>query len=146
MWCLTLLTCNLLDNKVKTYYIDASGLTVGRLVNLMKKMLQPSITQANGPHPYRTQANWLLLVENCSKILANPTKINKKRYYFHSGCPGGLRTLTWRQLRLVNSEKVVELAFHRVLPSTQQAREFTKKVRFHRSARLVTSKPRSVLF
>ncbi len=114
---------------MKIYYINAEGLKLGRLVNVIKKTVQRiyhSRADYSGP------PNSLVLVGNCSRITTYPSKMKSRKYYFHSGCPGGLRTVTWEQMRLSSSERLVELALRRMLPNSQQARILLKKLRLHR--------------
>ena len=116
---------------LKIYHIDAEGMKLGRLASVIKKTVLFHITTAND-RPYKSVPNYLIVVSNCSKILTSPNRIRNKKYFFHSGCPGGLRTLSWGALNLTNPEKVVELALRRMLPSTVHSKNILRKVRFHR--------------
>ncbi len=112
---------------MKLYYIDAEGMKLGRLVAVVKKTLQYAAKS------YVTSPKWLILVGNCSKLAAPKNKIRTKKYYFHSGCPGGLRTLTWKEARLTYSEKVIELAFRRMLGDIPRSRSLVRKLRLDRN-------------
>ena len=116
---------------LKIYHIDAEGMKLGRLASVIKKTVLFHITTAND-RPYKSVPNYLIVVSNCSKILTSPNRIRNKKYFFHSGCPGGLRTLSWGALNLTNPEKVVELALRRMLPTTVNSKNILRKVRFHR--------------
>lgn len=112
---------------MKLYYIDAEGMKLGRLMNVVKKTLQYTAKS------YEASPQWLVLVSNCSKLAAPKNKMRTKKYYFHSGCPGGLRTLTWKEVRLTSSEKLIELAFRRMLSDTPRARSLIRKLRLNRN-------------
>ncbi len=116
---------------MKIYYINAEGLKLGRLINVIQKTVK---CMYHSRAEYSGSPNWLVIVENCSRISTSPNKMRNKKYYFHSGCPGGLRTITWSQMRLSNPEKLVELAFRRMLPNSKQARALLKRLRLHRSS------------
>lgn len=100
---------------------------LGRLISIIRKTAVPTSDF------HTTSFNWLLIVENCSKISTSIKKRKSTKYYFHSGCPGGLRTLTWKQLQLSTPEKLVELAFRRMFPRNAQSRLLMKKLRLHRT-------------
>lgn len=105
---------------------------LGRLANAIKKTLHfhaPALPD----RCYGSTPNYLIIVSNCSKILTTPAKSHNKKYYFHSGRPGGLKTLSWRELQLANPEKMIELALRRMLPRATRSKGPLKKVRFHRN-------------
>lgn len=116
---------------MKIYHIDAEGMKLGRLASVVKRALYFQACAGLDRH-YGFAPNYLIVVSNCSKILTAPSRAQNKKYYFHSGCPGGLRTSSWEELQLANPEKMVELALRRMLSSTAHSKNLLRKVRFHR--------------
>lgn len=85
-----------LEVEAKWYLIDAEGKTLGRLAvtiaNILRGKNKPEFT----PH---VDTGDFVVVINSSKIKVTGKKETDKVYYHHTGFPGGLRSINFRDLQ-----------------------------------------------
>lgn len=109
----------------KWYVIDAEGQTLGRLAAEAAILLR-------GKHkPYfstNIDTGDYVIVINASKIKLTGRKLEQKRYYRHTGYPGGLRSVSAGELLETKPELVLEKAIKGMLPHTKLGREQAKKL------------------
>src|SRR5438876_5076291 len=75
------------------YLVDADGQTLGRLATRIADMLRGKGKPQFTPH---VDTGDFIVVVNAEKIQVTGSKLDQKRYYRHSGYPGGLRSRTLR--------------------------------------------------
>jgi large subunit ribosomal protein L13 len=98
----------------KWVIIDASGLVVGRLASIVAMRLRGKHRATFTPH-VDTGDN--VIVINAEKVVFTGNKLKDKRYYWHTGYPGGIKERTAGNLlggRFPN--RVIEKAVERMLP------------------------------
>ena len=105
---------NVKDLKRDWFIVDADGLVLGRLAVILANRLR-------GKHkPFFTpnmQCGDNIIVVNCEKVLLTGQKKQKKQYYWHTGYPGGIKSVTPEKiLEGKNPSKVIELAVKRMIP------------------------------
>ena len=76
------------------YVVDADGQTLGRLATRIADTLRGKGKPAYTPH---VDTGDFVIVVNAEKIRVTGNKLDQKRYYRHSGYPGGLRSRTLRE-------------------------------------------------
>src|SRR3954470_24946044 len=76
------------------YVVDAEGQTLGRLATRIADTLRGKGKAAYTPH---VDTGDFVVVVNAEKIQVTGNKLDQKRYYRHSGYPGGLRSRTLRE-------------------------------------------------
>ena len=76
------------------YLVDAEGKTLGRLATQIADTLRGKQKPQYTPH---VDTGDLVIVVNAEKIQVTGNKLDQKRYYRHSGYPGGLRSRTLRE-------------------------------------------------
>ncbi len=116
------------DVEKKWYVVDASGKVLGRLANRIAVVLM-------GKHkpiytPYVDTGDYVIVV-NADKVVLTGKKLDQKKYYRHSGYPGGLKEITARQMFEKHPEKVVYLAVKRMLPKNKLGRKMLKKLKVY---------------
>jgi large subunit ribosomal protein L13 len=97
----------------KWVVIDAKGLVVGRLATIIATRLKGKHKPAYTPH---VDMGDNVIVVNASKVAFSGKKYEDKRYYWHTGYPGGIKTRTPRQI--IEGKfpgRVVEKAVERML-------------------------------
>ena len=98
----------------KWVLIDAEGLVVGRLAVIIANRLRGKHKPTFTPH---MDCGDNVIVINCEKIAFTGKKDQQKRYYRHTGFPGGIKERTVEQIRVgKNPERVLQLAVQRMLP------------------------------
>jgi large subunit ribosomal protein L13 len=110
------------------YVVDAEGLVLGRLASEVARVLRGKHKPIFAPH---IDTGDFVVVVNAAKIAVDPKKGADKRYYRHSGYPGGLRSESLAELLARNPERVVRLAVKGMLPKGPLGRQMLKKLKVH---------------
>ena len=93
--------------------IDADGLIVGRLAAIIANRLRGKHKPTFTPH---MDCGDNIIVINCEKLAFSGKKDQQKRYYHHTGFPGGIKERSVGQLQSKAPERVLQLAVQRMLP------------------------------
>jgi large subunit ribosomal protein L13 len=72
-----------------------------------------------------------VIVINAEKVALSGNKLEDKRAYRHSGYPGGLRSVAYRDLLARHPEKVVEKAVRGMLPKNSLGRQMLRKLKVY---------------
>lgn len=115
------------DIKRTWHLIDLDGQILGRAAVKIATLLQGKGKSLTGSH--LDQGDYVVAI-NSEKIIVTGKKLIDKKYYSHSGFPGGFKTLTLEQLLAKDSRKVIEKAVKGMLPKDkhQQDRERRLKI------------------
>jgi large subunit ribosomal protein L13 len=114
------------DIERRWWVVDAEGQTLGRLAS----KIAPYLTGKNKPiYTPNLDTGDFVIVINCDKIKVTGKRLIQKRYYRHSGYPGGIRSLTLEQLMEKRPDRAVELAIKGMLPSSALGRQMLKKLK-----------------
>jgi len=94
--------------------IDAEGLVVGRLASIIAMRLRGKHKPTYTPH---VDDGDNVIVINAGKAILTGNKYANKKYYWHTGYPGGIKERTARQIFEGRfPERVVEKAVERMIP------------------------------
>jgi len=107
---------------------DASGQVLGRLASQVAKLLMGKHKSIYTPH---LDTGDYVMVLNAAKVEVSGKKANQKIYYRHSGYPGGLKEITFRELFSKDPTQVVEAAVKGMLPKSRLGRAMFKKLRVY---------------
>ena len=106
------------------YVVDAEGQILGRLATRIADTLRGKGKPTYTPH---VDSGDFVIVVNAEKIVATGNKLDQKRYYRHSGYPGGLRSRTLREQLERRPTEVIRTAVKGMLPKNRLAsRQITK--------------------
>ena len=106
------------------YLVDADGQTLGRLATQIADTLRGKRKPQFTPH---VDTGDFVIVVNAEKIVTTGAKLDKKRYYRHSGYPGGLSSRTLREQLERRPTEVIRSAVKGMLPKNKLAsRQLTK--------------------
>jgi large subunit ribosomal protein L13 len=114
----------------KWYVIDASGKVLGRLATRIAKILMGKHKPNYTPH---VDTGDYVIVVNADKVVLTGKKLDQKVYYWHSGYPGGLKSLTARQMLEKHPERLIWLAVKRMLPKNRKGRKMLKRLKVYAS-------------
>ena len=107
------------------YVIDAEGKTLGRVAtkaaNILHGKHKPTYT------PYVDCGDNVIII-NASKVKLTGKKLTDKKYYNHSGYPGGLRERTAEVMINEYPEEMLERAIKGMLPHNRLGRAMGKKL------------------
>lgn len=113
-----------LEVERKWYVIDAEGKTLGRLATLAANMLRGKHKPQYTPH---VDTGDFIIVINAEKVVVTGKKETDKIYYSHTGFPGGLKAIAFKDLMAKNPCLAVEKAVKGMLPhNTLGQEQFTK--------------------
>jgi large subunit ribosomal protein L13 len=110
------------------HVVDAEGLVLGRLASEVARVLRGKHKPIYAPH---VDTGDFVIIINAARIPVDPKKGANKRYYRHSGYPGGLRSETLTNLMARDPERVVRLAVKGMLPKGPLGRKMLKKLKIH---------------
>lgn len=109
----------------KWYVIDAEGKPLGRVASKAAHILRGKHKATYTPH---IDCGDYVIIINASKVLLTGNKLEDKKYYSHSGYPGGLRTRTAKEMVEKYPEEIVEKAVKGMLPKNRLGRAMYKKL------------------
>jgi large subunit ribosomal protein L13 len=110
------------------YLVDAEGKTLGRLATQIADTLRGKRKPQYTPH---VDTGDFVVVVNAEKILVTGNKLDQKRYYRHSGYPGGLRSRTLREQLDRRPTEVLRVAVKGMLPKNRLARQQLTKLKIY---------------
>jgi large subunit ribosomal protein L13 len=110
------------------YAVDAEGRTLGRLATRIADTLRGKLKPEYTPH---IDTGDFVVVVNAEKIVVTGNKLRDKRYYRHSGYPGGLRSRTLSEMLDRQPEEVIRKAVKGMLPRNRLARAQINKLKVY---------------
>ena len=109
--------------------IDAENAIVGRLAAYISKVLRGK--NKNQYTPFMDNGDFII-VTNIEKIRFTGKKINNKKYYRHTGYPGGIKFTTPSILFKKKPDQILKLAVKRMLPGGPLAKKQLSKLKIYK--------------
>ena len=109
--------------------INAENLIVGRLAAYISVVLRGK--NKNQFTPNMDNGDFIV-VTNVDKIKFTGKKLNNKKYYRHTGYPGGIKSTTPNLLMNKKPEEVLKLAVKRMLPGGPLAKKQLSKLKMYK--------------
>jgi len=127
----TVMTPFIKKNEVKKdwYVINAQNAVVGRLAAYISKVLRGKNKSSFNPH---IDNGDFVVVTNIEKIKFSGKKMKEKKYYKHTGHPGGIKETTpmiFKEKK--QSENILKLAVKRMLPGGPLAKKQLTKLKIY---------------
>ncbi|MQA66515.1 MAG: 50S ribosomal protein L13 [Alphaproteobacteria bacterium] len=117
------------DIEKKWIVIDADGLVLGRLAAIIADRLRGKHKTTFTPH---MDCGDHIVVINAEKVHLTGKKMADKRYYRHTGYPGGIKeTSPAKLLGGAHPERVITLAVERMVPRGPLGRQQMKHLRVY---------------
>ena len=111
------------------YEIDAKNAVVGRLATVVSKIIRGKNKNTYTPHMDHGD---FVVVKNVEKIRFTGNKYKNKKYYKHTGHPGGIKEITPEKLNEKNKfADVLKLAVKRMLPGGPLAKKQLTKLKIY---------------
>jgi len=110
------------------YVVDADGKTLGRLASRIAAILKGKHKPIYAPH---TDVGDYVIVINADKIHVTGRKMLQKMYHRHSGYPGGLKSISLRDLLQRHPTRAIEFAVKGMLPKNRLGRRMFKKLKVY---------------
>ena len=112
----------------KWYEIDAKNAVVGRLATIITKILRGKNTAKFTPHMDHGD---FVVVKNIEHIKFTGNKFLNKKYYRHTGYPGGIKETTPEKISLKKPGEILKLAVKRMLPGGPLAKKQLSKLKIY---------------
>ena len=113
------------------YEIDASNAVVGRLASIIAKILRGKNKATFTPHMDNGD---FVVVKNIEKIKFTGKKFQNKKYYRHTGYPGGIKETTPEKLFDKKPGEVLKLAVKRMLPGGPLAKKQLTNLKIYKGS------------
>ncbi len=110
------------------YITDAEGQVLGRLATRIATVLRGKHTPAFSPH---LDAGDFVIVVNAKGIRLTGKKLTDKKYYRHSGYPGGIRQASAQQVLDRHPTRVIRDAVEGMLPKNRLGRRLATKLKVY---------------
>ena len=111
------------------YIINAQNAVVGRLAAYISKVLRGKNKSTYNPH---IDNGDYVIVTNIDKIKFTGKKFSNKKYFRHTGHPGGIKESTPSFLKEKNkTQEILKLAVKRMLPGGPLAKKQLTKLKIY---------------
>ena len=110
------------------YEIDASNAVVGRLATIITKILRGKNKTNFTPHMDNGD---FIIVKNVEHLKFTGNKFENKKYYRHTGYPGGIKETTPERLSVKKPGEILKLAVKRMLPGGPLAKKQLSKLKIY---------------
>lgn len=101
------------DIERRWFVVDADGKTLGRLSSDVAHVLRGKHKPAFTPH--MDNGDYVVIV-NAEKIRVTGKRAEQKKYYSHSGYPGGLKTRNYKDVLQNHPRRILEHSIRGMLP------------------------------
>jgi large subunit ribosomal protein L13 len=113
------------------FVVDAEGQTLGRLASQVAAVLRGKHKPQYSP---AVDVGDFVIVVNAEKIRVTGRKMLQKKYYRHSGYPGGLSEITLADQLERYPTRVIKAAVRGMLPRNRLGRKMFKKLKVYAGA------------
>jgi large subunit ribosomal protein L13 len=110
------------------YVVDADGQTLGRLASTIAQVLKGKNKPTYAPH---MDMGDFVIVINAEKVVLTGNKETEKMYHRHSGYPGGLTSVSVRQMRQRFPDRIVKYAVRGMLPKNALGEQQLRKLKVY---------------
>jgi len=117
------------DIKSNWILVDATDAIVGRLAVFISKTIRGKNKPKFTPH---MDDGDFVIVKNIEKIKFTGNKFKNKKYYRHTGHPGGIKETTPEKLSINKPEEILKLAVKRMLPRGPLAKKQMSKLKIYK--------------
>ena len=125
------------ENEIKRSWklVDVDGQTLGRVASRIAIMLIGKDKPAFAPH--QDHGDFVVVI-NAKNITVTGTKthtkLTEKMYHHHSGYPGGLKTISLRDLLSTHPDRVIRSAVWGMLPHNKMGRHLITRLKIYAGA------------
>ena len=110
------------------YEIDAKHAVVGRLATIISKIIRGKTKNTYTPHMDHGD---FVVVKNIEQVKFTGKKFQNKKYFRHTGHPGGIKETTPEKLSMKKPGEVLKLAVKRMLPGGVLGRSQLSKLKIY---------------
>lgn len=115
----------------KWYVIDATDIPLGRVASQVAAILRGKNKPIYTPH---VDTGDYVIVINTDKMVLTGNKLTQKHYYRHSGFPGGLKDVVYKDLMATKSDFALEKAVKGMLPKNSLGKKMFMKLKVYKGS------------
>ena len=115
----------------KWHLIDAENKTLGRLSSRVSTILMGKNKSQYTPN---NDLGDFVVIINAEKIKLTGNKEYQKKYFRHSGYPGGLKSTSVQELRKDEPEQIIFKAVKGMLPKNKLANKMISKLKVYKGS------------
>ena len=116
------------DFEKKWYVIDGEGKTVGRLSTRIATILRGKDKPQCTPH---ADIGDFVIVVNADKVKFTGKKWEQKKYYWHTGYPGGIKSITADDLMKKKPGEIIRKAVWGMLPKNKMQDKLISRLKVY---------------
>ncbi len=116
------------DVERKWYVVDAQDQTLGRLASKVARILIGKHKPIFSPN---ADTGDFVIIVNAEKIRVTGRKMTDKRYYWHSGYPGGIKSASLEQMLERHPDRVLREAIEHMVPRNHLGRQILRKLKIY---------------
>ncbi len=115
----------------KWYIVDATNIPLGRVASQVAAVLRGKNKTIYTPH---VDTGDYVIVINTDKMILTGNKATDKYYYRHSGYPGGITAIQYKDLMEKHSDFALEKAIKGMLPKNSLGKKMFGKLKCYKGA------------
>lgn len=119
------------DIKQQWWLLDADNQVLGRFASQVAQILRGKHRPNYAPNLYMGDA---VIIVNADKIRLTGNKADSKKYFSHSGYPGGVKFTSYKDLMKNDSDKVLLKAIKGMLPKNRLGNEILTHLRIYKDS------------
>lgn len=100
----------------KWYVVDAADKPIGRVAVMVARILSGKNKPIFTPH---VDTGDFVIVVNADKVVLTGKKAERERIYWHTGYPGGIKSITFGEMLAKKPERLFERVVKGMLPKTR---------------------------
>lgn len=115
----------------KWYILDAEGKPLGRVAAKAAHILRGKHKPTYTPH---VDCGDHVIIINCDKAILTGKKLEQKKFYWHTGWIGGLKSESYKDLMAYKADKAMMIAVNGMLPNNTLGRAALTRLRVYKGA------------
>ena len=110
------------------FVVNAEGKVLGRLASRVAHVLRGKHKSTFTPH---VDTGDFVVVVNARKVTLTGRKLKDKKYYHHTGYPGGIREARAEKVLALKPTEMIRTAVKGMLPKTSLGRQMIRKLKIY---------------
>ena len=115
----------------KWYVVDATDIPLGRVASQVAAVLRGKNKPIYTPH---VDTGDFVIVINTDKMVLTGNKLQDKKYFHHSGYPGGIKEEVYKDMMEKKSDFVLEKAVKGMLPKNSLGKKMFQKLKCYKGS------------
>ncbi len=120
------------DIKESWILVDAKDKTLGRLASTLAQRLRGKHKPEYTPN---ADLGDYIVVINANKIHVSGSKLDQKKYFKHSGYPGGIKSRTLEEILRNSPEEAIKSAVQGMLPKNKLGKKMLTKLKVYKDSK-----------